>query len=327
MEDALSKIPASQNKDDRLLVGFDTNDDCAVYKISDKEAIVETIDFFPSMINDPYIFGQIAAANALSDIFAMGARAVLALNMVCFPSDMDGKVLGEILRGGQEKIEEAGAILCGGHSISDDTVKYGLSVTGILDIDKILKNNSGNVGDLLILTKPLGVGILVTANNNDIIKDDDYDKMVKSMTTLNKKSSEILRKYNITAMTDVTGFGLLNHLKEMLTEDKSCELYIDKIPLISKNLPYYVEQDMITGAAARNKKAIQQYLQIDCEVPTHIMESLYDPQTSGGLLCAINPNDAEKAVEALAKEGIEVTVIAKIIDKNDYKIVLKNSEE
>ena len=327
MEDALSKIPANKNKDDKLLVGFDTNDDCAVYKVSDKEAIVETIDFFPSMINDPYIFGQIAAANALSDIFAMGARAVLALNMVCFPSDMDGKVLGEILRGGQEKIEEAGAILCGGHSISDDTVKYGLSVTGIVDIDKILKNNSGKVGDLLILTKPLGVGILVTANNNDIIKDDDYDKMVKSMTTLNKKSSEILRKYNITAMTDVTGFGLLNHLKEMLTEDKSCELYVDKIPLISNNLPYYVSEDMITGAAARNKKAIQQYLQIDCEVPTHIMESLYDPQTSGGLLCAINEKDADAAVEALRKEGIEATVISKIIDKKDYKIVLKNSEE
>ena len=171
LEDALKNIPQTNHKDDKLLVGFDTNDDCAVYKVSDKEAIVETIDFFPSMINDPYVFGQIAAANALSDIFAMGAKAVLALNMVCFPSDMDGKILGEILRGGQEKIEEAGAILCGGHSISDDTVKYGLAVTGIVDIDKILKNNSGNVGDLLILTKPLGVGILVTANNNDIIKD------------------------------------------------------------------------------------------------------------------------------------------------------------
>ena len=323
----MSKIPASQNKDDRLLVGFDTNDDCAVYKISDKEAIVETIDFFPSMINDPYIFGQIAAANALSDIFAMGARAVLALNMVCFPSDMDGKVLGEILRGGQEKIEEAGAILCGGHSISDDTVKYGLSVTGIVDIDKILKNNSGKVGDVLILTKPLGVGILVTANNNDIIKDDDYDKMVKSMTTLNKKSSEILRKYNITAMTDVTGFGLLNHLKEMLTDDKSCELYVDKIPLISDNLPYYVEQDMITGAASRNKKAIAEYLKISCDVPKHVMESLYDPQTSGGLLCAINPDDANIAIEALNNEGIKAEIVAKIVDKQDFKVELKNSEK
>lgn len=326
MEDALSKIPASQNKDDRLLVGFDTNDDCAVYKISDKEAIVETIDFFPSMINDPYIFGQIAAANALSDIFAMGARAVLALNMVCFPSDMDGKVLGKILRGGQEKIEEAGAILCGGHSISDDTVKYGLSVTGIVDIDKILKNNSGNVGDLLILTKPLGVGILVTANNNGIIKDNDYDLMVKSMTTLNKKASEVLRQYRITAMTDVTGFGLLNHLKEMLTEDKSCELYVDKIPLISQNLSYYVEQDMITGAAGRNKKAIQPFLQTGCEIPKHIIEALYDPQTSGGLLCAINSNDAQKAIESLDKEGIKAEVVAKIIEKKDYKIGLKYSE-
>ena len=327
MEDALKNIPQTNHKDDKLLVGFDTNDDCAVYKVSDKEAIVETIDFFPSMINDPYVFGQIAAANALSDIFAMGAKAVLALNMVCFPSDMDGKILGEILRGGQEKIEEAGAILCGGHSISDDTVKYGLAVTGIVDIDKILKNNSGNVGDLLILTKPLGVGILVTANNNDIIKDNDYDIMVKSMTTLNKTASEILREYNITAMTDVTGFGLLNHLKEMLTDDKSCELYIDKIPLISNNLSYYVEEEMITGAAARNKKAIEEYLRINCNVPKHIMEALYDPQTSGGLLCAINPKEASKAIEALYEEGIEASIVAKIIDKKDYKIIIKNYEE
>ena len=200
-------------------------------------------------------------------------------------------------------------------------------MTGIVDIDKILKNNSANIGDLLILTKPLGVGILVTANNNDIIKDNDYELMVKSMTSLNKKSSEILREFNITAMTDVTGFGLLNHLKEMLTDDKSCELYVDKIPLISNNLSYYVEQEMITGAAARNKKAIDEYLHIDCDIPKHVMEALYDPQTSGGLLCAINPNDANKAIEALNKEGIKAQVIAKIIDKKDYKIELKNYEK
>lgn len=326
MEEALSNIPKTNIIDKNLLVGFDTNDDCAVYKVSDKEAIVETIDFFPSMIDDPYLFGQIAAANALSDIFAMGARALLALNMVCFPTDMDGKILGEILKGGQEKIEEAGAILCGGHSISDDTIKYGLSVTGIVDIDKLLKNNTGNVGDVVILTKPLGVGILVTANNNNLIKDKDYDEMIKSMTTLNKKASEIARKYRTTSMTDVTGFGLLIHLKEMLTDEKSCELYIDKLPFVSNNLSLYISQGMIAGAAKRNKAAIEKYLKIDCSIPEYIMEILYDPQTSGGLLFTVNKDDADNVIEELRKENIKASCIAKIIDKQDYKIELKYSE-
>ena len=211
----LSKIPKGE-KDISLLVGYDSSDDAAVYRISDDMAIVQTLDFFPPMVDDPYIFGQIAAANALSDVYAMGGEVKTALNIVCFPEKMDLNILGKIMQGGAKKVNEAGATLAGGHSIADDSVKYGLSVMGLVNPDKIYENNKAEPADILILTKKLGVGLVCNAQRVGQAFKGSLDEAIESMTTLNKKASEISRNYEIHACTDVTGFGFLGHLNEMI---------------------------------------------------------------------------------------------------------------
>jgi len=209
LERVLSKLEKPP-KNPNLLVGYESSDDASVYKLTDDLAVVHTLDFFPPMIEDPYTFGKIAATNALSDIYAMGATPITALNIVCFPINWDMNILGRIMEGGNIKVIEAGASISGGHSINDDSVKYGLSVTGIVNPNKIMKNYGVKVGDKLILTKPLGVGITTTAYKNKIIKEGDYDMMIKSMTTLNKYAMEILLKYNCHALTDVTGTPIMD---------------------------------------------------------------------------------------------------------------------
>lgn len=215
LDRVLSRLP-EQKKDPDLLVGFDTNDDAAVYRVSEDKAIVQTLDFFPPMVENPYIFGQIAAANAMSDVWAMGGRPVTALNIVCFPQAWDLNILGKVMQGGAEKVAEAGASLCGGHSITDNDVKYGLSVTGIIDPRKVLTNIGAKPGDRLILTKPLGTGIVCTAGRVKSADEESMRQAVRSMTTLNKYAAEVLSGYEVHACTDVTGFSLLGHLSEML---------------------------------------------------------------------------------------------------------------
>ena len=230
LEHILEKLPKGE-KDPNLLVGYDSKDDASVYRLTDDLAMVQTLDFFPPVVEDPYTFGKIAAANALSDIYAMGGEVRTALNIVCFPEQMDLNVLGEIMRGGAEKVQEAGGSLSGGHSIADDSVKYGLSVTGTVHPDRIWQNNTGRVGDLLILTKPLGTGILCAAHRVGEENPGGFQKAVESMMTLNKYASETARKYNIHACTDVTGFSFLGHLHEMMESGVSCHIWADQIPV------------------------------------------------------------------------------------------------
>ena len=211
----LEKLPRGE-QDPNLLVGYDSKDDAAVYRITDELAFVQTVDFFPPMVDDPYTFGQIAAANALSDIYAMGGEVKTALNLVCFPESMDLNVLGEILRGGAEKVAEAGGSLAGGHSIADTGVKYGLSVTGLVDPRRMTANDTGRPGDKLLLTKALGVGLICTANRVGEAAPDQMEGAIRSMTTLNKTAAEIAHKYEVHAATDVTGFSFLGHLHEMM---------------------------------------------------------------------------------------------------------------
>ena len=206
----LEKLPRFD--DPNLLVGFDASDDAAVYRLTDELAIVQTLDFFPPMVEDPYVFGQIAAANALSDIYAMGGDVKTALNIVCFPEAMDLNILGRILQGGSEKVQEAGGVLAGGHSIMDTDVKYGLSVTGVIHPDRVFANNACRAGDVLILTNPRGVGIVCTAARMGAASSEAMDLAVRSMTTLNRYASEVVRRYRTHGCTDVTGFGFLGHL-------------------------------------------------------------------------------------------------------------------
>ena len=320
LEQVLKSLPKGEI-DKNLIVGYESKDDAAVHKINDDVSIIETLDFFPSMVEDPYLFGQIAATNSLSDVWAMGGKPVMALNIAAFPEDMDVEVLGKVLKGGTEKVIEAGCTLCGGHTIVDETPKYGLSVTGIVDTKKVLTNNGVVAGDKIILTKPLGVGILLTAHQCEVDTKDDFDAAVKSMTTLNKYAAEILFKYKVHALTDVTGFGLFNHLNEMLDDKNSAKLYIDKIPAVNNNVEKYVKEDYYTGGAIRNEDAIKDKMDFG-SAPEWIKQLGYDPQTSGGLLCSIAADDVDKAMDELSKLEIKSAVVGEIIEKKEKAIYM-----
>ena len=284
-----------------LLVGFDSKDDAAVYRVTDDIAIVQTLDFFPPMVDDPYTFGRIAAANALSDVYAMGGEVKTALNIVCFPEKMDLNVLGEIMRGGSEKVIEAGGTLAGGHSIADSDVKYGLSVTGIVHPDRIYHNNGGRAGDKLILTKPLGVGIVCTAARVGEASQEALDAAVASMTTLNKYAAACCRRYDVHACTDVTGFSFLGHLHEMMDGRLSCHIHAPSVPVIPQALEY-ADEFLLTAAAQRNRNHTGPFVRFD-GVPFAMEEVLFDPQTSGGLLVALGAAEAEDLTLRVYRNG------------------------
>lgn len=313
----LGKIPRGE-KDPDLLVGYDSRDDAAVYRITEDLAIVQTLDFFPPMVEDPYLFGQIAAANALSDVYAMGGEVKTALNIVCFPEKMDLNVLGHILEGGAKKVLEAGGILAGGHSIADADVKYGLSVTGVVHPEKIYANNGGRTRDKLILTKKLGVGILCTANRVGQASAEAMAEAVDSMTALNKYGGEILRRYQVHGCTDVTGFGFLGHLHEMLGDCHSALVYGDRIPYFAQ-AKEAAEEFLLTAAAQRNRNFVGDRVKFE-HVSFGMEEILFDPQTSGGLLAAVAPEDADGAVRELRGAGIPAAVVGEIVERQGVEI-------
>ncbi|MDO4478025.1 MAG: selenide, water dikinase SelD [Lachnospiraceae bacterium] len=317
LDRVLSRLPKAE-KDDNLLIGFDSKDDAAVYKVADDVAIVQTLDFFPPMVDDPYTFGKVAATNALSDIYAMGGEVKTALNIVCFPETMDLNILGEIMRGGSEKVIEAGGTLVGGHSIADTDVKYGLSVMGTVHPDKIYANNGGQPGDKLILTKRLGVGIICTANRVGEASPEAMNAALDSMTTLNKYAALAARKYTIHACTDVTGFSFLGHLHEMMDGKNSCIIEADKVPHFPEARDY-ADEFLLTAAAQRNRNYTGPFVTFE-NVPFSMEEVLFDPQTSGGLLIAVAPEDADKLEAELQEMGLPAAIVGTIIDKCDTEI-------
>ena len=316
----LEKLPKGP-ADENLLIGYDSKDDAAVYKISDDTAIVQTLDFFPPMIDDPYLFGQIAATNAMSDVFAMGGQVKTALNIVCFPEEMDLNILGAIMQGGSEKVIEAGGTLAGGHSIADDGVKYGLSVTGVVNPEKIYANNAGKPDDVLVLTKKLGVGIICTAARIGEASESALNEAVASMTTLNKTAAEIAGKYNVHACTDVTGFSFLGHLHEMMDGRLSCEVYADSVPVMEDALKY-ADEFYLTAAAQKNRNHAGPFVKFE-DIPFAMEEVLFDPQTSGGLLIAVDPADAESMVDEMQQAGLPAAAVGVIKEKTDIEIQVK----
>ena len=309
----LERLPKGQ-KNPALLVGFDSHDDAAVYKLTDDFAVVQTLDFFPPMVEDPYLFGKIAATNALSDIYAMGGEVKTALNIVCFPEKMDLNILGEIMRGGQEKVIEAGGTLAGGHSIADSDVKYGLSVMGTVHPEHILANNTGHPGDKLILTKKLGVGILCTASRVGEADPDALSEVYESMTRLNKYAAEVLKNYEVHACTDVTGFGLLGHLHEMLDGRLSARIYADQVPVMPDALRC-ADEFLLTAAGQKNRNYAGAFVAFK-DIPFSMEEVLFDPQTSGGLLAAVNPEDADDLVRELRETaGCPARMIGEILEQ------------
>lgn len=313
----LEKLPRGE-KDPNLLVGYDSRDDAAVYQVTEDLALVQTVDFFPPMVDDPYIFGQVAAANALSDVYAMGGEVKTALNLVCFPESMDLNVLGQILQGGAEKVAEAGGILAGGHSIADTGVKYGLSVTGLVNPKKLYANDAGQPGDRLILTKALGVGLICSANRVGEVTKEQMDGAVQSMTTLNKTAAEISRKYMVHACTDVTGFGFLGHLHEMMGRGLSCEIDVNHIPVLP-GARESADAFLYTAAGQRNRNHVGAAVQFE-NVPFSMEEVLFDPQTSGGLLMAVAPEDAEKLEQELQNAGLPARIVGTITEPGEVEI-------
>ena len=284
--------------DPNLLVGFDKSDDASVYKVSDDLALVQTVDFFPPIADDPYTFGAIAATNALSDVYAMGGEPKLALNIMAVPASLPKDAVHQILHGGYDKAYEAGAIITGGHSILDDEPKYGLAVTGFVHPDKVLTNSGAKDGDVLLLTKPLGIGILTTAAKADLVSEDTMAYAVRLMTTLNKSARDAMVKYRVHACTDVTGFALLGHACEMAQgSDVEIHLSVGDIDLIPEALDF-ARTGILPEGMYRNRSFAEAYVDAgDTELAKQDM--LYDPQTSGGLLIAVHPDDADALFEEL----------------------------
>ena len=313
-----------KNDDMNLIVGIESSDDAAVYKINEELALIQTLDFFTPIVDDPYTFGQIAAANSLSDIYAMGGEPKLALNIVCFPDCLEPHILTEILRGGSDKVKEAGALLVGGHTVSDDEPKYGLSVSGFIHPDKVLKNNNAKPGDVLIITKPLGLGIISTAIKGELASESAYDKAVLVMTTLNSFGKKAIDKADkVNSVTDITGFGLLGHALEM-AEGSNVTITID-----SKKVPYieeaaeYSKMGLIPAGAYNNKKYIGNKVNMDEGVPGYLQDILFDPQTSGGLLMSLPSIEAQKVLSALESSKLQYGIIGYVSEFCEYNIIVK----
>ena len=311
--------------DENLLVGVETSDDAAIYKVNDELALIQTLDFFTPVVDDPYLFGQIAAANSLSDVYAMGGEPRTALNIVGFPSCLDPKILGRILEGGASKVLEAGAILAGGHSIQDDEPKYGLSVTGFVNPNKIFKNYGSQPGDVIIITKQIGSGLINTAIKAEMAEKSQIDEVVTVMTSLNKKAKEVIENYPISACTDITGFGLAGHAMEMAASSKvTFEIDVNKVPYIDGALEM-AKMGLVPAGTYNNKD----YISGDVEsinIEECYLDLMYDPQTSGGLLITLAESEVENIMKDFENKNMDtkVAVIGRVLEKQEKSIVLKN---
>ena len=299
----LHELPKFNNPD--MLVGTETSDDAGVFRLRPDLAIVNTVDFFTPIVDDPYVFGQIAATNSLSDVYAMGGEPKTAMNIVCFPKGkMEMEVLGEILKGGADKVKESGAVIIGGHSIIDEEIKYGMAITGVIHPDKIFRNVGVQEGDALILTKPLGTGIITTAFKKGKASKESVDEAVAFMTTLNAAASAVMCKYPVHACSDVTGFGILGHALGMAS-GSGVTLVIEsqKLPIMHR-APRLAEKGYITGGCKRNRDYLKDKITVEKSLPEGIVEVAFDPQTSGGLLIAVANRLAAKLIEDLQAAGV-----------------------
>lgn len=309
--------------DANLLVGYDKSDDASVYKVSDELAIVQTTDFFPPIVDDPFMYGQIAATNALSDVYAMGGEPKLALNIMCIPEKMDKATVQEILRGGYAKAYEAGAIITGGHTIHGAEPIYGLAVTGFVQPERVWTNSGAQPGDVLLLTKPLGVGILTTAAKAGLVEQELLDKLYVQMSTLNKYAHDVLVNYSVHACTDVTGFALLGHSLEM-AQGSSVTVHL-KAQAVPYHKEAYEMADMgfIPAGAYRNRDFAEAGVHVTGEVARALQDIFYDPQTSGGLLCAVPAAEAEACLAELRAVAPSTQIIGYVTEKLDSAIYLE----
>ena len=315
----------SQDAYPRVLVGLSEPDDAAVYQLDSTRAIISTTDFFPPVVDDPYDFGAIAAANALSDVYAMGGRPLMAINLVAFPEDLDKRILSEILRGGAEKVKEAGAAIAGGHSITDAEPKYGLSVTGEVKIENIIRKSGAQPGDALILSKRLGTGVVTTALKRDIVAPEHLEAAVESMSRLNHVAAELALRHNVGAMTDITGFGLVGHALEMAKlSGATFRLNMSDIALLP-GTAQYAKNGVFPGGMERNREYYSEWLSIDGQLAEYERGLLFDPQTSGGLLMSVQAERADKLLADLQSQGEAAFVLGDVVAGPGKIVVTKSS--
>ncbi len=307
-----------------MLRSIERLDDAGVYKISEDVAIIQTIDFITPIVNDPYNFGQIAAANSISDIYTMGGKPITAMNVVCFPSNsMDISILREILRGGLDKMQEAGVALMGGHSVVDPEMKYGLSVTGVVHPDRLVTNSGTRIGDHLVLTKPLGTGVMSTALKNHLIDEETFAPIVRSMTGLNKIAAELMVELGVHACTDITGFGLVGHASHLIQDREiGIEIEFEAVPIFSGVLELLKEK-VYPGGLGRNRDFYSHSVEVKGKIAEYQRDILFDPQTSGGLLIVLPPDASQILMERLHKVGMNAAVVGKVIKQPESKIIIK----
>jgi len=304
-----------------LLVGLEMSDDAAVYRVSDELAVVLTLDFFAPVVDDPYDYGAIAAANAMSDVYAMGGEVVLALNICGFPIDLPSKMTSEVLRGGAEKIAEAGAVLAGGHTVIDKELKYGLAVMGFVHPDHIATKAGAKAGDVLILTKPLGMGIIATALKKGVVKPDHVEAAVAVMKALNRKAARLMQQVGVDAVTDVTGFALLGHAQEM-AEKSGVGIHLDL-----KSLPFlegakeYAEGRIFPAGATRNQRCYASHICFAPSIPEWMQMLLYTPETSGGLLIAVAESKLGELIGLFDREGQSHWIIGRVVGGKGIEVV------
>ena len=325
LKKVLSGLP--EVSDPRVLIGTNTCDDAGVYLIDENTALVQTVDVFTPTVDDPYTFGQIAAANSLSDVYAMGGKPMTALSVIGFPIEtLSHRIMAQMLRGGMDKMREAGVAIIGGHSVNDKDPKFGYAVTGMVNPSKVITNDKAQPGDVLILTKPLGVGIISFAGQMGRASEAALTAAAKSMTELNKTAAEVMAEMGVKAATDVTGFGLLGHLGEMVAQSGvTAEIYTDSVPVFDEILDY-VRQGIISGGIERNSEYVSRRVFVSSDVPEEIVHVLYDPQTSGGLLIAVPEEKSVEMVEKLKSRGVShAAVIGRIVSSSEGRILLRTS--
>ena len=310
------------HQDDRLIVGYDKSDDASVYKIDDRTALIQTTDFFPPIVDDPYLYGKIAATNAFSDVYAMGGQPKLALNIMCITDGMDKETVQQILRGGYDTAYEAGAIITGGHTIQGAEPIYGLAVSGFVDPDKVWINSGAKPGDALILTKPLGVGIITTGIKAEMVDTDLRGRVYAQMAVLNKSARDILVNYTVHSCTDVTGFALLGHGFEM-AQGSGCSLHfnVDQIPY-HKEAYELADMGLVPAGAYRNRDYAEASVELTTDISGAMQDILYDPQTSGGFLVAIPQEEAAGCLAELQKCYPQAAIVGYVTKKQDSWIYL-----
>jgi selenide,water dikinase len=321
LAEVIRDIPQSSHPN--LLVGFNKADDAGVYRINDHQALVQTVDFFPPIVDDPYNFGRIAAANALSDIYAMGGTPVTALNIVGFPSGMAPAILTDILRGGSEKVEEAGAVVVGGHSIKDKELKYGLAITGLVNPNRIMTNATARPGDKIYLTKPLGTGLITTGIKQNRVSSQLTTIVTRQMAQLNRPAAELMVKVGASAATDITGYGLLGHAYEMATASGvSIRIYTELLPLLPEALQL-AEAHMIPGGAVANREFLEGKYIAEKEIEPNLEHVLFDPQTSGGLFIAMPEEVCQQFEQGLEDASVFAQLVGRVEPAGQFPLIIE----